>query len=260
VTAQFYGLGADDLGLFYKARQPRTRWECVAWLDPDGLHVQRGKHDPVTLAWDDERSVPWRTPTHGPAALPTRQGAEVWWVDAPFGTNITPSIRQGTTSGGLGSIRGYNTRWPLSTFMTRRDASVLDALCQYVAITPGARPGLADAARCADVIRALAADNLNSPGRTGVPMRPSKGYVYEVTHGIVNTRARLFCGRPIGHEPLPDRDEVVTAVLAALPPSSPEDWKDPNTIGRFVDQLVGAKPWPFDRLLAQTQGTDRQHG
>lgn len=260
MTAQFYGLGADELGMFYKRRQPRTRWECVAWLTPDGLQVQRGKRSPVTLAWDDERSVPWRSPTQGPAALPTRQGAGVWWVDAPFGTNIIPSIRQGTTSVGLGSIRGYNNRWPLSTFMTRRDATVLDALCQYVAKTPGARPGLADGPRCTDVIRALAADNLNSPGRAGGPMRPAKGYVYEITSAIVNTRARLFCGRSIAHEPLPDRDEVVAAVQTALPPSSPSDWKDPTTIGRFVDQILGAKPWPFDLLFTPTRGTDRQHG
>jgi hypothetical protein len=259
MTARFYGLVADDLGLFYKARQPRTRWECVAWLDPEGLHVQRGRRSPVILAWDDERSVPWQSPTHGPAALPTRQGAEVWWVDAPLSSNLIPSIRQGTATVGLGSIRGSNSRWPLSTFMNRRDASVLDALCQYVAMTPAARPGLADAARCTDLIRALAADNLNGPGRSGVRVGPSKIYAYQVTRDIVNTRTRIFRGRPIAHEPLPDRDDVVAAALAALPPNSLDDWKDPNTIGHYVDQLLAAKPWPFDHLLTPTQDIDPQH-
>jgi hypothetical protein len=249
---QFHGMGADDDGLFYKARQPQNAWDCVAWLTPAGLQVQRGRTGtPTCLAWDDGRSVPWRIPYSGSAAaMPARTGDQVWWIDAQTGTQSTPSIRRGTPTGWR-SVRGYTDRWMLSRFLVRRDATVLDALCQYLSRTPAARLGLAGAVRCADVIRALASDNLNGPAAGAAPLRPSKGYTYEVTVRVVNTRARLFRGRPVAGEPLPTHADVVAEVIASLPPGGPEGWKDRDLIGGYAERLLSAKPWPFSLLIAE---------
>jgi hypothetical protein len=254
MTTQFYGLGADDVGLFYKARRPRSRWECVAWLDPAGLHVQRGSSQPVTLAWDDERSVPWRPPTSSSAALPAKTGPEAWWVDAATGTQTVPSIRRGTPTD-FRAIRGYAQRWRLSTFVVRRDADILDALCQFLHATPDARPGLSDPSRCTKVVRALAEQNLK--GAAASYMRPghlSRAYVVEVATQVVGSQVRLFRGRRIANEPVPDQADLVAAVIARLPSAAAIDWTNSDVIAGYIQQLLRATPWPFDLLLPTRGG------
>lgn len=124
----------------------------------------------------------------------------------------------------------------------------VEALAAYLRDTPDARPGLADTARSAALLTALAQGHWL---RTGLPHEPLAGDAHDLYWAVRNvldrTWPRRWGNRPAAGEPIPDEAEVARQARVALRPALRDRWTDAEIRAQARRQL-DVKPWPFSLL------------
>jgi len=224
--------------LVYGDRRWYAPWQHEARFTPDHLDVaDRHGQIVVSLAWDESLYRADATAMSG------------GWGILPA-SRRGPSLVTARSENYQGSLVGYDQQWTLAegSFVVHGWGQVLAALCEYLTITPRARPGLADESRLHRLLSELAAHDLKDAAYPPFgPLMGPKLDLWVATERVLRQHVHPIRGRLVeGDEP--DRGALVGEVLEMLAPSVPDDWRRPEAVLPMIDKLLRSTPWPFEVL------------
>jgi len=229
-------------------------WRWVAALASDGLHLRRGQSSSeVRLAWIEHEAA---QPRFG-SGLTFYAGPQLkfWGVRPAYGRSLAARVyvRQPQER----SVRRSREHYVLDDrfFADLGGTRLLAYLCEFVASTPAARPGLDDPTRTTALLMRLATDHLHDGAwpQSG-PWWSGRRYdLFLAVSRVLDKRVHTVAGRRIDSEPSIDIDAAVqdaTDLLLRVPHLDRRGL-DPNRVRAEIErQLLRAKMWPFGVLLA----------
>lgn len=240
---QHAGLRSDVQGLLWFG----SRWDvprrAQLRFSAQGVRVLRGELPVETLDWEDYRAQTLHEKT--------------WWIHPRFANANPTTVEIGASDGDrVGALKGQR-RWKLrdpvlgQIFIANKFMAgvPLKALCEYLAATPDARPGLEDPSRCDRLVKAL-----RSAGLGGAPTEQDrmnvgrKGDAREAIRHAAEAHMRYFQGRPVSGDKLLTAEELTDIALQRFPTWVGTDWRDPAKLRGLVADQLAITPWPFGVL------------
>lgn len=220
-------------------RRSRARFDPAALVlvDPDGTEA--------AFMWDDHANAAAPHPAatwHLQGIAPSRYNTGAVWL------HVGRETSGYTTSRRLAGAGSGDILW-----------DELPALAAYLAATPAAGGGLADAALAAALIGELATRRWRRPRPPGEPLLGDRLDLHLAVNAVLERHVRRFGGRQVRGEPTPPMEQLVAEVAAGLP-----DWVRPRVTGEMVADRVrrhlSTGRWPFDVLLPGDVVGEQQAG
>lgn len=209
----------------------------------EGIRILRHGQTVESLAWDDYRG--------------SQITERTWWIDPRFinanPTTVHIGFRDGADPDAVAGKRSWKLRDPAMSQIfasSKWEAGiVLKALCQYVAATPDARPGLDDPAKCERLVEALRSAGLEgSSHKHDRLFMGRKGEIRQAIDQAAEANMRYFGGRPVSGDRLLTADELAEITLKRLPTWIDAEWKDPERVRALAAEQLAIPPWPFGLL------------
>ena len=240
----YAGFKADSQGLLWIGSRWGLPWRADVRFMSSGVEVLRRGKVAEVLPWDDYRSA-------------GSKGDRTWWIRPRFVNAGPTTIEIGVRPGHDVDATEGKRRWKLSDSALNQlimstkheEGVVLRALCEYLASTPTARPGLDDPSKCARLVEGLRDDRLGGPGRQGEPMYIGrKGELRQAVDQTAQASMRYFGGRPVSGDPLLTVEELADMTLKRLPTWIDAERRDPAKVRILAAQKLAIAPWPFGVL------------